>query len=102
MATEVQILANRRLSTILCPLHLSRTLYKSALYYAKQSQFPKSQMNVSSIITKDYEKRILGQRGKNKANQSQFKPNFPQNKANSNPIKPNQIQFQALPCKNGP
>ncbi|MFH1884190.1 MAG: hypothetical protein ABIL62_15950, partial [Planctomycetota bacterium] len=30
-----------RLSTVLAPLHLSRILYKSAPFYAKQTQFPK-------------------------------------------------------------
>ena len=30
-------------SSLTCPLHLSRTLYKSAPFYAKQTQFPKGQ-----------------------------------------------------------
>jgi hypothetical protein len=40
--------------------------------------FRKSQMNVTKVLTKDYEKRTLGQAGKQsqfKANQSQFKAN---------------------------
>jgi len=36
-----------------------------------EPNFRKSQMNVSTILTKDYEKRTLGQRGKK---QSQTKP----------------------------
>ena len=32
------------LSSVFCvPLHLSRTLYKSPTFYAKQTQFPKDQ-----------------------------------------------------------
>ncbi len=57
------------------PLHLSRTLYKSATFYAKQTQFPKSQMNVNLYNTTDYE---------NKSNWT-----IGENKPNSNPIKPN-------------
>jgi len=67
--------ANWCLSTVLGPLHLSRTLYKSATFYAKQTQFPKSQMNVSIFSQKDYE---------NKSNWT-----LSENKPNSNPIKPN-------------
>jgi hypothetical protein len=44
-----------------------------------EPNFRKSQMNVSTILTKDYDKKTLGEHGKNEPNQSQFKPN-------SNPI----------------
>ncbi|GAF85096.1 unnamed protein product [marine sediment metagenome] len=44
-----------------------------------KANFRKSQMNVNKVLTKDYEKKTLGERGKkqsqtnpNKANQSQF------------------------------
>jgi len=67
--------ANWCLSTVLRPLHLSRILYKSATFYAKQTQFPKSQMNVNPYNTTDY---------KNIANWT-----LGENKPNSNPIKPN-------------
>ncbi len=69
-------------------------------------------MNVTSFITKDYEKRTLGERGKNKANSKPNKANLLnaqmnvnkvltkdyenmsnwaicENKPNTNPIKPN-------------
>ncbi len=56
-------------------------------------------MNVNPVITKDYEKRTLGERGKNKPNSKPIKPNtnpIKANtkpiKANTNPIKPNQNQ----------
>jgi len=65
------------------PLHLSRALYKSTLFMQNKPNFWKSQMNVNKVLTRDYEKRTLGERGKNKPNtkpiQTQFKPN-------SNPI----------------
>jgi hypothetical protein len=56
----------------LAPLHLSRNLYKSALFMQNKPNFLKSQMNVNDVLTKDYEKRTLGERGKNKPNQTQF------------------------------
>ncbi len=41
--------------------------------------YRKSQMNVNKVLTRDYEKKTLGEHGKNKPNtnpiQSQFKPN---------------------------
>ena len=48
------------------------------LFMQNKANFRKSQMNVNKVLTRDYEKRTLGQLGK----QSQFK-------ANSKPIKPN-------------
>jgi len=49
-------------------------------------------MNVTSFITEDYEKRTLGERGKNEPNTNPIK-------ANSNPIKanimPKQTQYKA-------
>jgi len=54
------------------PSPLSRILYKSAYFFAKQSQFRKTQMNANLCGKKDCEK---GQRGvfrKNKPNQSQL------------------------------
>ena len=49
------------------------------LFMQNKPNFRKSQMNVNKVLTKDYEKRTLGERGKNepktnpiKANQSQF------------------------------
>jgi len=49
----------------------ARILYKSAFFYAKQSQFTKSQMNVKLIITMDYEKKPNRTFGENKPKQSQ-------------------------------
>ncbi len=44
-----------------------------------KANLPDAQMNVNKVLTKDYEKRTLGERGKNKPNtnpiQSQYKPN---------------------------
>ena len=38
------------------PLHLSRTLYKSALFMQNKANLLDAQMNVNSLITKDYRK----------------------------------------------
>jgi len=75
-----------QLASAIVALHLSRALYKSTLFMQNKPNFRKSQMNVSKVLTRDYEKRTLGERGKNKPNtnpiQTQYKPN-------TNPIKPN-------------
>jgi len=69
-------------------------------FLKNKPNFQKDQMNVSRVSTKDYEKRTLGQRGKNKANSNPIQtqsnpikankmPKQTQYKPNSNPIKPN-------------
>jgi hypothetical protein len=45
--------------------------------------FRKSQMNVNTVIAKEYEKRTLGERGKNKPNSNPIKAN---KNAKTNPI----------------
>ncbi|MHC4173928.1 MAG: hypothetical protein ACYTBX_05650 [Planctomycetota bacterium] len=73
MASETQILSREIiLSSYKAALHLSRVLYKSATYYAKQSQFPKSQMNVSIFSQKDYENKSNWTLGKTNPIQTQF------------------------------
>jgi hypothetical protein len=66
------------------------------LFMQNKPNFRKSQMNVSSLLTKDYDKKDTWWSGKNKPNsnpiQSQFKANTKPIKANSNPI---QTQFQS-------
>jgi len=54
--------------------------------------FRKSQMNVSNIITKDYENKTLGERGKNKPNSNPIQSQY---KAKTNPI---QSQFKPNTC----
>ncbi len=82
------------------------------LFMQNKPNFRKSQMNVTKVLTKDYEKRTLGERGKNKPNsnpiQTQYKPNTnpiqTQFKPTSNPIqsqsKPKQTQSN--PISTGP
>jgi len=50
------------------PLHLSRILYKSTLFMQNKPNFRKSQMNVSNIITRNYENVIPLAGQKNKPN----------------------------------
>ena len=61
------------------PLHLSRVLYKFAPFMQNKPNFLNTQMNVNKVLTRDYEKKTLGEHGKNKANtnpiQTQYKPN---------------------------
>jgi hypothetical protein len=56
------------------------------LFMQNKAKFRKSQVNVNKVLTKDYDKRTLGQLGK----QSQSKPIQSQLK----PIKANQSQFK--------
>jgi hypothetical protein len=63
-----------------------------------KANFPESQMNITKEMKKDYAKRTLGQRGKNKANSKPIKANSKPIKANKMPkqsqFKPKQTQFQ--------
>ena len=87
-------------------LHASRdtkilsTTVESSLqissFMQNKPNFLDALMNVNSLITVDYEKKTLGERGKTKPIQSQLKPikanimpKQSQFKPNSNPIKPN-------------
>jgi len=56
----------------LAPLHLSRALYKSTLFMQNKANFRKSQMNLSSAITTNYEQLTMNYANKNKPNQTQF------------------------------
>ena len=69
---------NNQLPTVICllpsvfaPLHLSRTLYKSALFMQNKANFPDAQMNVTSLITVEYENKSNWTLGENKPNQTQ-------------------------------
>jgi hypothetical protein len=58
-----------------------------------KANFRKVKLNVTEVITKDYEKKNTWWSGKNKPNsnpkQTQFKPNQSQNKPNTKSNKPN-------------
>ena len=66
------------------PLHLSRILYKSAPFYAKQTQFPKSQMNLNFYLTTYYKNISDWTIGENKPNSNPIKPNLRKAKMNVN------------------
>ena len=51
---------------VLCPLHLSRTLYKSTLFMQNKANLLDAQMNVTSFITKYYENKWQRRVRKNK------------------------------------
>jgi hypothetical protein len=68
MASETQTCA----IGILAKSAIRYTQYDIQYNYAKQSQFTKSQMNVSSIITKDYKNKSNWTLSENKPNQSQL------------------------------
>jgi len=59
------------LYSVLRPLHLSRTLYKSATFYAKQTQFPGCSNELKLIINKGLRIFYALQEPKK---QTQFKP----------------------------
>ncbi len=56
------------LSSVLAPLHLSRTLYKSTLFMQNKPNFQKSQMNVNPDNRTDYENIANWTLGENKPN----------------------------------
>jgi len=68
---------------------------KNNLFMQNKANFQKSQMNVSTVITMNYEQRTMNDEIKNKANskpiQTQFKPNT---KPIQTQFKPKQSQFQ--------
>ncbi len=66
------VIARKYLRAYKAPLHLSRTLYKSALFMQNKPNLLNAQMNVSSVITNYYENVRLHRRGENKPNQTQF------------------------------
>ena len=68
------------------PLHLSRTLYKSALFMQNKPNFQDDQMNVNIYYTKAYKNETAYRRGKNKPNSNPNKPNFPKAKMNVNSL----------------
>jgi len=54
----------------------------SSIFYAKQTQFQKTKMNISVYFTKDYEKISNWTFGENKPKQTQLKPKQSQFKPN--------------------
>ena len=57
------------------PLHLSRNLYKSALFMQNKPNFLDALMNVTSFYTVDYENKSNWKLGENKPNTKPIKPN---------------------------
>jgi len=57
-----------RLSSVVCPLHLSRALYKSPLFMQNKPNLRKAKMNVNPYITTDYENTSNWTLGQNKPN----------------------------------
>jgi len=45
------------------------------LFMQNKANFKKSQMNVNKVLTRDYEKRTLGERGKNEPKTNPNEPN---------------------------
>ncbi len=81
MASETQIFPREMiLSAYKAVRQLSRTLYKSTLFMQNKANFRKAQMNVNSLITKDYRKNDAFAVQKNKANSKPIKANLPEGK----------------------
>ncbi len=71
---------------ISAPLHLSRTLYKSPIFMQNKPNFLDAQMNVSSVLTSDYENKSNWTLGQNKPNSNPNKANFLKAKMNVNSL----------------
>ena len=65
------------------PLHLSRNLYKSALFMQNKPNLFKAEMDVSSVKTKDYENKFDCKLCENKANSKPIKANLPDEQMSS-------------------
>ncbi|HIJ52243.1 MAG TPA: hypothetical protein HPP66_03700, partial [Planctomycetes bacterium] len=77
------------LTSVLCLLS-STTVVRAlqiAHFMQNKPNFQKAQMNVNMVLTKDYEDKTLGQRGKNKPNSNPIQ-------TQSNPIKANKMPKQ--------
>ncbi len=111
----IQSKTNNHLSLIILPGVLyncreTSTYIESSLqinlFMQNKANFRKVKLNVTKVITMDYEKKTLGQRGKTKpikANQSQFKPikaNKMPKQSQSKPIKANLSQLKPIKCQN--
>jgi len=69
-----------RPSSIVCRLSFT-TVEESLqirLFMQNEPNFRKSQMNVNNVLTTDYEKRTLGERGKNEPKTNPNEPNYSQ------------------------
>jgi len=70
----------------LCPLHLSRTLYKSPLFMQNKPNFQDVQMNVTTLLIMAYEIFIPLAGYKNKPNSNPIKPNLKRAQMNINSL----------------
>ncbi len=66
------------------PLYICKESSTNRPFYAKQTQFPKSQMNVNTYITKNYENKRNWTIGQSKPNSNPIKPNLQKAKMNVN------------------
>ena len=56
------------------------------LFMQNKANFRKTQMNVTKVLTREYEKRTLGERGKNKPKTNPIKANFKKTEMNVNKV----------------
>ncbi len=79
-----------RLSSVVCPLssalYICREPSTNQLFYAKQTQFPKSQMNVSIYSQMEYENKCDWTLGESKPNSNPIKPNLQKAQMNVNSL----------------
>ncbi len=68
----------------LSPLYICRGPSTNRPFYAKQTQFPKSQMNVSILLQTAYENKRDWTIGQSKPNSNPIKPNYRKAKMNVN------------------
>jgi len=74
------------------------------LFMQNEPNFRKSQMNLNDLLTRDYDKRTLGERGKNEPKTNPNEPNFKKAKMNVNKVlvKDYENIANCEPCKNEP
>ncbi len=72
------------------------------LFMQNKANFRKVKLNVNKVLTKDYDKKTLGERGKTKPIQSQLKPIQSQFKANFKKAKMNVTSILTVGYENKP
>ncbi len=92
MSIENQTLVHfrhfRHFSSLLTnlPFTLVEKALQIHLFMQNEPNFRKSQMNVTKELTRDYEKRTLGERGKNEPKTNPIYPCIASGEAGTNPI----------------
>jgi len=101
-AGKIEIGVNRRNPRLINDLQLRILTYeKINLFLQNEPNFRKSQMNVNRVLTREYEKKTLGEHGKNEPKTNPKRTQTNPNEAKFKNAKMNPIQTQSKPDFSG-